>query len=236
VITAISVAASGGCGAAGWYRSLGHFPGISPTDYAFSFYCGTAAQLYQFSPPQVGTSAMEALGDLGFRISGPAIGPQDGERVIRALTPDGRPATITIAPQNAMTNVKVLIGPDHLGDYELSRDLLRRIAVNFGTGMRVYTPVETTLPRRLNLSLGVPPRTRPAPPEEIKGEGLRPEEKRAGATEEDQGVAPESEGAPALNVPGALRSFIPTRSFPNPSNMPYAPWPYTPFNYDLYQY
>ena len=79
---------------------------------------------------------------------------------ILAKTPDGRPTKITISPQNALTNVKVEIGPVHLGDEELSRDLLRRISLNFGTLMRAYTPIDTTLPKRFNASRFVPVRGR----------------------------------------------------------------------------
>jgi hypothetical protein len=33
-----------------------------------------------------------------------------------------------------------------------------------------------------------------------------------------------------MTVPGALGGWVPTMAFPNPPNMPFAPWPYTPFN------
>ena len=48
-------------------RSAGHIPGVAPTDYAFYNFCGTSSQLYQFSPPEVEGSTIEALGDLGFQ-------------------------------------------------------------------------------------------------------------------------------------------------------------------------
>jgi hypothetical protein len=236
IMAVITLVGASGCGAPGVYRSAGHLPGIAYTDYAFSFYCGTAFQLFQFAPLQVETSMMEALGDLGFKVPEPPMRQKDGEIVIRALAPDGRPTLITISPQNALSSVEVTIGPDHLGDYELSRDLLRHVALNFGTGIRAYTPVETTLPRRLNVSRGIPPRTRPDPPESIDDEALRPEEKRTATTEEEQAAAPGSEAGPTAVVPGTLRGFIPTRDYPNPPNMPYAPWPYSPYNYDQFPY
>ena len=53
IVAVITLSATSGCGAVGWYRSSGHLPGIAVTDYAFTFFCGTASQLYPFSPPQV---------------------------------------------------------------------------------------------------------------------------------------------------------------------------------------
>ena len=101
---------------------------------------------------------LEALADLGFRVNDPPV-HANGECVIRAKAPDGRTTRITIAPQNAMTMARVVIRP-YLGDYQLSRDLLRRVALNFGSGMRAYTPVDTTVPRRINLPTPVPEPTR----------------------------------------------------------------------------
>jgi hypothetical protein len=234
----VILSATSGCGVLGLYQSAGHLPGIAITDYAFYFFCGTASQLYPFAPVQTGSSMMEALADLGFQVSEPPAPQPDGVFLIRARTPDGRPARITISPQNAMTNVRVVIGPCHLGDYELSRDLLRRAALNLGTGMRAYTPTETTVARRINVPRGVPPQIPPTPPEELQGEGLRPIPGQPTMPLEEQTV-PGSVVPPIvpqmLGLPGALQQFVPTRDFPNPPNMPYAPFPYTPFNQDLYR-
>jgi hypothetical protein len=173
---------------------------------------------------------MEALGDLGFKVVEPPIHQPDGESLIRARTPDGRPTRITITPQNALTKVRVTIGPGPLGDYELSRDLLRRVAVNFGTVTRAHTPLETTLPRRNNPSRWDPSKIKHDPPEALQGEGLRPNESRDKAANEP-GTVPGTEGVPT-NPLSPFQGFVPTRDFPNPPNMPYAPFPYTPYNAD----
>jgi hypothetical protein len=221
-----------GCGSLGWYRGIGNFPGVAPSEFAFYVFDGTSSQLYQFAPPQVESSLLEALGDLGFRVSEPPDRHPDGETMIRARTPDGRPVSIWITPQNAMTNVRVKIGPAHIGDEILSRDLLRRVALGFGTGMRVVTPVETTLPRRINLARGIPPVTRFAPPAPLQGEGLRPNESRDRLLREEENV-PGTETVPTPTSPSPFspaRGFQPTIDFPNPPNMPYSPFPYTPFD------
>ena len=149
------LASASGCGSLGLLRSAAHIPGVAPTDYAFYNYCGSSTQMYQFSLQQVESSAIEALGDLGFREAEPATRLPDGPVILRALTPDGRPAKIKLTPQNSLTSVRIEIGPVHLGDEELSRDLFRRIAVNFGTAIRAYTPIDPTLPKRLNVIVGV---------------------------------------------------------------------------------
>ncbi len=217
-----------GCNGPGLYRSIGSLPGVAWSDYAFTFYCDVATQLYPCTPAQGESSALEALADLGFRdVETPVR--NDGTCVIRVKAPDGRPTRVTIAPQNALTMVSVAIGPHHLGDYQLSRDLLRRIALNFGTGMRVVIPIDTTVPRRINPVNPIPKPTPPPPPEFLKGEGLRPGiSQKEGVPVEEQTV-PGSVVPPITGVPG-LGGFIPSMSFPNPPNMPYAPWPYTPFN------
>jgi hypothetical protein len=229
IVLLVWLPACTGCGALGFYQSLGHLPGISYSDYAFDSFCGTMSQLYQFSPPQIESSMMEALGDLGFTVAQPPALEPSGISLIDARTPDGRSARITIAPQNALTNVRVTIGPCHLGDYELSRDLLRRVAVNFGTGIRVYTPMETTLPRRFNPSRWDPSGSQRRRAESLEGEGLRPSAKRAEATTGEPATTDET-GTPVTNPAGFLRGFVPTMDYPNPPYMPYAPWPYAPFN------
>ncbi len=233
VVMGIPLLASCGCSGLGWYRSIGNLPGVAATDYAFYFFCNTASQLYPCTPAQAESSLLEAMGDLGFKVVGPPIRQQDGDCLIQATAPDSRPTRITITPQNAMTNVKVAIGHVSVGDYELARDLLRRVALNFGTLMRVYTPVDTTVPRKFIMSRGIPASPPPKPPEEIKGEGLRPRPGES-ATNLEEPAIPGQVAPPTIpqlmNFPGGTQGFIPTRDFPNPPNMPYAPFPYYPYN------
>jgi len=230
ILAVISVSPACGCGGLGWYRAAGHLPGIAATDYAFYDFCGTSSQLFQFTPPQVESALVEALGDLGFKILEPPIHHPDGEALIHAHTPDGRPADLTITPQNALSNLRVKIGPIHIGDEDLSHELLARVAANFGTVLRAYTPIDATLPRRINLSRGVPPRMEPTvPPALLKGDGLRPNESRDKAVGEEA-EAPGSETVPPTNLPSPFQGFVPTRDNPNPPNMPYAPFPYTPYD------
>ena len=39
-------------------RSIGRFPGINPTDYAYSYFNGTSSQVYAYTVPQVESSAL----------------------------------------------------------------------------------------------------------------------------------------------------------------------------------
>lgn len=94
--------------------------------------------------------------------------------------------------------------------------------------MRTYTPIDTTVPRRFNPPRTYPSPTPPPPPQTLQGEGLRPGENRDRALTEDE-MEPGSENAQPTSLPDALQRFIPTRDFPNPPNMPYSPFPYTPF-------
>jgi hypothetical protein len=216
-----------GCHGPELYRSIGDIPGTAWTDYAFTFFVDKATQLYPATPVQIESSMFEALADLGYRDIKPPI-HENGVSIIRARARDGRPVRITIEPQNAMTMVTVAVGPAHLGDYQLSADLLRRVALNFGTVMRAYTPVEKTVTRRINPPNPIPAAIPPPAPEALKGEGLRPgiSQKEAGPLEEQ--TVPGSVVPPIMSVPG-VGGFIPTMSYPNPPNMPYAPWPYTPY-------
>ena len=215
---AISVALASGCGGLGWYQAAGHMPGIAVTDYAFYNFCDIASQLYPASPPQIESSAIMALGDLGFPILGPPSHPPEGGAVIIAKALDGRPTRVTILPQNSLTRVTVAIGPVHIGDEELSRDLLRRISLNFGTVMRAFTPIDTAVPARINASRFTP-RTVGYNPQ-LEGEGLRPDEKRDKAAPEE--AVPEEQPVPATapNVPAALQWMLQV----NP-NMQYVPFP-----------
>ncbi len=220
----VCVALASGCGGLGWYRAAGHLPGVAPTDYAFYDFCDVASQLYPASPSQIESSTVEALGDLGFHLEEPAKRLPSGEFTIIAKTPDGRPTKITVLPQNSLTNVKVAIGPLHFGDQELSRDLLRRIALNFGTVMRAYTPVDTTIPKRINSSQFKPQAggTRTI---ELEGEGLRPNENRDKAASEES-AAPDQETPPGANVPGVLQGLMPGPGSQSGSpNFQYVPFP-----------
>ena len=227
IAAVISLAPTCGCGGLGWYQAAGHLPGVAFTDYAYYDFCGTSSQLYPLLAPQVESALNDALLDLGFKIPEPPNHNPGGEALIHAKTPDGRPANITVTPQNTMTNVRVSIGPAHIGDEALSHELLRRIALNFGTVMRAYNPVDTTLPRRINMSRGLPPVVQMAPPQPLHGEGLRPNENRDKPAGKEEPAA-DSDGVSPSTLPNPLQGFIPTRDFPNPPNMPYAPFPYTP--------
>jgi hypothetical protein len=226
IVAAGTLSALCGCAGPGWYRAIGNLPGVAWTDYAFTFYCDTATQLYPATAPQIESSMLEALTDYGFRDLKPPDRDQ-GTCVIRGKAPDGRHMRVTITSQNAMTMVAVAISPP-IGDYQLSRDLLRRVALNFGTVMRAYMPVEMTLPRRINTPNPIPPPVPPAPPEALKGEGLRPDLKQKEATGTEEPTLPGSVVPPIMGVPGMLGGFVPTMAFPNPPNVPYAPWPYYP--------
>jgi hypothetical protein len=188
-----------GCALPGWYRSVGHFPGVAPSDYAFYNFMGTSSQLYQFRPTQVASSALEAMGDLGFTV---AKGPEvcsDGVIEIAAQTPDGRSCQITITPQNNLSNMRIKIGHVCVGDQMLSRDLFKRVAVNFGTLPRDYTPPEPALARRINPVFEMPPPVPPPPGETLEGEGLRPGETRGTASPE--GLLPDGVTVPPTTYP-----------------------------------
>jgi hypothetical protein len=226
------VASASGCGSLGWYRAAGHIPGVAPTDYAFYNFCDVASQLYPAAPSQIESSAIEALGDLGFQIGEPPSRLPSGVATILVKTPDGRPTKITITPQNALTNVKVAIGPVHIGDEELSRDLLRRIALNFGTLMRAYTPIDTTLPKRLNSSRFTPGPSSANAPIQLEGEGLRPNENRDKAAEE---AAPaDQDSASGAGLPAALQGLMPAPGSGGQANpmFQYVPFPIAPSNPD----
>ena len=228
IVMAGTLAASCGCAGGGWYRAIGNLPGVAWTDYAFTFYCDTATQLYPAAPAQIESSMLQALADMGFKDIQPPV-REDGDCVIRGKAPDGRHMRIKIGPQGSMTIVAVAISPP-VGDYQLSRDLLRRVALNFGTLMRAYMPVDTTLPLRVNPPPTVPPQPGPKPPEALKGEGLRPDLKQKEAPVLDEQTVPGSVVPPIMGMPGMFGGFTPTMAFPNPPNMPYAPWPYNPAN------
>ncbi|WP_165220467.1 DUF3568 family protein [Aquisphaera insulae] len=164
-----------GCALPGWYRAVGSIPGVAASDYAFYNFCGVSSQVFQFPLPQVESAALEALRDLGFTHIHPAEPEGDEAKAMTAKAPDGRTTTITLTPQNAMTNMRITFGPAHIGDEDLSRDVLRRVALNFGTLPRDYMPMEPTLTRRSNHPAPVPPPVAGGePPITLEGEGLRP--------------------------------------------------------------
>lgn len=124
-------------------QAIGRFPGIEPTDYAHISYGCDFTQVYQFTPPQVETAALEAMADMGFREM--KREEKDDAVVIRAKTLDRRPARVTIRPRNKMAEMTVRIG---LGDELASDALIQRVALNFGTLPRVMIPLEPTHARR----------------------------------------------------------------------------------------
>jgi hypothetical protein len=222
-VAVVWLASASGCGGLGLYRAAGHLPGVATTDYAFYNFCDVASQLYPASPPQIESSAIEALGDLGFKLEGPPAHAPSGESTMIAKTQDGRPTKITISPQNSLTNVKVAIGPVHIGDQELSRDLLRRIALNFGTVMRAYTPVDTIVPRRINASQFAAQTARPGT-SELEGEGLRPNEKRDKASG-DESVPPDQEALPTPSLPPGVQGLMQGAGYQINPNLQYLPFP-----------
>ena len=93
VAVVVCVASTSGCGGLGWYCAAGDIPGVAPTDYAFYNFCGVSSQLYPASPSQIESSAIEALGDLGFQVGDPPAHLPDGrghDHAPRRRT-DGRP-------------------------------------------------------------------------------------------------------------------------------------------------
>ena len=138
----IALAAFGSVGC----RSIGRFPGIDPTDYAYSYFNGKATQVYQFTVPQVVSSALEALDAMGFKEID--CTSKDGVVKIHAKTLDHRPARVTVRPRNAMAVMSVMIGLE--GDEMVSEALIQRVALNFGTIPRTIIPLEPTLRRRID--------------------------------------------------------------------------------------
>jgi hypothetical protein len=214
-----------GCASLGWFRAIGNIPGVAPSDYAFYNYCGVSSQVYQFRLPQVQSAAVEALKDMGFTNLEPATSLPDGSKAMNLRTPDGRLATITFTPQNALTNVRFTVGPAHVGDELLARDLLRRVSLNFGTLPRDYTPLEATIARRITPPTVMPPEVPGPPPITLQGEGLRPGEQPGPSLEY---VAPVT-GAGSGIVPQPFDPYRPvypgTGSYGNLPFIPYTPIP-----------
>ncbi len=234
VVIILSGLLAGGCGSLGWYRAIGDFPGVAPSDYAFYTFCGTSSQVFQFPIPQVQSAAIEALRDLGFQDIGPAK-PCPGEALaMKMRTQDGRPATVTFTPQNQMTNMRIVIGPVHVGDQMLSRDVFRRVALNFGTIPRDYMPVEPTLARRINPPSPTPTPTHFEPPLTLEGEGLRPEAGRETLPTPEFTSPVTGTGSGVIPPPAdPYRSAFPYNLYTPPYSSPSLPYPFvSPGPYD----
>jgi hypothetical protein len=129
-----------------------------------------------------------------------------------------------------LTNVRVEIGPTHLGDRELARDFFRRISLNFGTTMRAYTPVDTTLPKRINASRFIS-EGKPTVIMQLEGDGLRPNEDRDKAA---AGELPptDQEAAAANSIPAVLQGLLQGAGVAPGPNLPFVPFPIPPSNQD----
>jgi hypothetical protein len=130
-------------------RSIGRFPTIDPSDYAYAFYCvnGKVSQVFQYTVPQVESATLQALADLGFRKIDRRR--DDGEVTIHAKTVDYRHCQIHIRPRNNMTEFTIHVGIE--GDEVVSEAVVQRVALNFGTLPRTIIPMEPTLARRIDV-------------------------------------------------------------------------------------
>ena len=169
-----AVLPAGGCGAIGWTRVRGPLSGRRPHGLRLLRLLRHPVPALPVHGAPGSSATLQALGDLGFQVAGPPKVTQEGEVTIDARTPDGRPAEIVITPQNNLSNLRVKIGPVCVGDSLLSRDLYKRVALNFGTLPRSYTPLEPTLSRRQDLVLGNADPYTSKRYETLLGEGLCP--------------------------------------------------------------
>ena len=104
--------------------------------------------------------------------------------------------------------MQVDVGPVHLGDEELSRDLFRRIALNFGTAIRVYTPVDPHAPQAINCVVWLcPSDAERTPPLHLQGDGLRPNENRDQAAANESAI-PGQESPPGSDAAGNLQGLM----------------------------
>jgi hypothetical protein len=207
VLAALTALAPLGC------RSIGRFPTIDPSDYAYVYFNGTATQVLQYTMPQVESSVLQAMGDLGFKKIEKKL-KENGSVWITALTLDNRPTIVTLRPRNvAMTKLSVLIG---VGDEMAATALIQRTTLNFGTLQRVIMPMEPTLERRYNVVPPVPmPRGGPtALPPMVPSEGA------------PRFAEPTDETAPAVPpTPGATGPFSTPGAVPSPMGDPAPPPP-----------
>jgi Protein of unknown function (DUF3568) len=207
VLAALTALAPLGC------RSIGRFPTIDPSDYAYVYFNGTATQVLQYTMPQVESSVLQAMGDLGFKKIEKKL-KENGSVWITALTLDNRPTIVTLRPRNvAMTKLSVLIG---VGDEMAATALIQRTTLNFGTLQRVIMPMEPTLERRYNVVPPVPmPRAGPTSlPPMVPSEGA------------PRFAEPTDETAPAVPpTPGATGPFSTPGAVPSPMGDPAPPPP-----------
>jgi hypothetical protein len=150
ILAVFAALATTGC------RSIGRFPTIDPSDYAYSFYGvdGRVMQVFPYSVPQVESATLQALADLGFRKIDRRR--DDGEVTIHAKTIDLRHCTVVIRPRNHMTEFNIHVGVE--GDELVSEAVVQRVALNFGALPRTIIPMEPTLAHRIDV------RTLPARP------------------------------------------------------------------------
>jgi hypothetical protein len=197
ILAALTALAPLGC------RSIGRFPTIDPSDYAYVYFNGTSTQVLQYTMPQVESSVLQALGDLGFKKIERKL-KENGSVCITALTLDNRPTIVTLRPRNvAMTKLSVLIG---VGDEMAASALIQRTTLNFGTIQRVIMPIEPTLERRFNVVPPVPmPRSGPtALPPMVPSEGAP---RFAEPTDESAPATPPTPGATGpFSTPGPVQS------------------------------
>jgi hypothetical protein len=130
-------------------RSIGRFPSIDPSDYAYAFYNidGKVSQVFQYTVPQVESATLQALADLGFQKIDRRR--DDGEVTIHAKTIDHRHCQIHIRPRNNMTEFTIHVGIE--GDEVVSEAVVQRVALNFGTLPRTIIPMEPTLAHRIDV-------------------------------------------------------------------------------------
>lgn len=160
------MAAVSACGC----RAIGNLPGIDPTDYAYLHYQGYTTQVYQETVPQVKSSALQALADLGF--TDIHVEPGSGCILIHALTLDGRKSEVAIRPRNHMASMTVHIHP--IGDEMVEQAVIQRVALNFGELPRTIVPLEPTLRRRTDPLSPAPVVATPAGPSAITLEPAPP--------------------------------------------------------------
>ena len=221
VASALSVC---GCTSLDWLRSVGHYPSIAPSDYAFYSYFGTSSQVFQGPVSQVQGAAIEALRDMGFREIGPAkpCPESTSDLQVAALTPDGRPTTITFTPQNRMTNMRLSIGVAHIGDEVLCRDVFRRVVRTSGQIPRDYLPLDTTIANRFNPDYPNLMAREGKKIEELKGEPFR-------ATPGIPAASPEFTSPVTGTGSGVVpQPFDPERPAAT-TNYPMLPYPFSPY-------
>jgi hypothetical protein len=213
-LAAIAVLALAGC------RSVGRFPTIDPSDYAYSYFNGFYSQVFQFNAAQVESSALQALGDLGFtKIHRKLLG--DGRVEIKCWTLDHRPACLWVKPRNeAMAVLTIYVGL--IGDELVSQTVMERVSLNFGTIPRVMIPMEPSLERRFNPTPPLQPtlpRTVSIPEERLPGEPFPAP--AAAEVRAEPAVVPE----PPAPGPGPGPFGPPSLPIPAPTPPPPAPIP-----------